>query len=73
LPRGYTITAMARLLGVDPGWIYRRMHEGRIRVARDAQFGCYLFPHTREAVRQMKRLRRGKLEHVSFLEEHCDG
>jgi DNA invertase Pin-like site-specific DNA recombinase len=73
LPKGYTITAMARLLGVDPGWIYRRLHEGRIRVARDAHFGCYLFPHTREAIRQMKRLKSGKVEQVSFLEEHCDG
>jgi hypothetical protein len=73
LPRGYTITAMARLLGVDPCWIYRRLHEGRIRIARDPQFGCYLFPHTREAVRQMKRLKRGEVEQVSFLEEHCDG
>jgi DNA invertase Pin-like site-specific DNA recombinase len=73
LPRGYTITAMARLLGVDPGWIYRGIRLGRIRVARDAQFGCYLFPHTREAVRQMKRLKRGEVEQVSFLEEHCDG
>jgi hypothetical protein len=35
LPRGYTITAMARLLGIDPGWIYRRLHEGRICIARD--------------------------------------
>jgi hypothetical protein len=73
LPRGYTITAMARVLGVDPGWIYRRLGDGRIRIARDAHFGCYLFPHTREAVRQMKRLKRGQVEHVSFLEEHCDG
>jgi len=73
LPRGYTITAMARLLGVDPGWIYRRLHEGRIRIARDAQFGCYLFPQTREAVRRMKQLRRGQVEQISFLEEHCDG
>jgi DNA invertase Pin-like site-specific DNA recombinase len=73
LPRGYTITAMARLLGVDPAWIYRRLHEGRVRVARDPRFGCYLFPHTREAVRQMKRLKSGKIEKVSFLEEHCDG
>jgi hypothetical protein len=73
LPRGYTIAAMARQLGVDPGWIYRRIREGRLRLARDAQFGCYLFPHTREAVRQMKRLRSGKVDQVSFLQEHCDG
>jgi DNA invertase Pin-like site-specific DNA recombinase len=73
LPRGYTITAMARLLGVDPGWIYRGMREGRIRIARDAQFGCYLFPHTREAIRRMKQLKSGKIGEVSFLEEYCDG
>jgi DNA invertase Pin-like site-specific DNA recombinase len=73
LSKGYTITAMARLLGVDPAWIYRRIHEGRLRLARDTQLGCYLFPHTREAIRQMKRLRSGKVDQVSFLQEHCDG
>jgi DNA invertase Pin-like site-specific DNA recombinase len=73
LPKGYTITAMARLLGVDPGWIYRGMLQGRIHVARDTQFGCYLFPHTREAVRQIQRLKRGEINEVSFLEEHSDG
>jgi DNA invertase Pin-like site-specific DNA recombinase len=73
LPKGYTIAAMARLLGVDPGWIYRGLRQGRIHIARDAQFGCYLFPHTREAVRRMKQLRRGEVEQVSFLKEHCDG
>jgi hypothetical protein len=73
LPRGYTIAAMARLLSVDPGWIYRRIREGSLRIARDDQFGCYLFPHTREAVRRMKRLKSGKVRQVSFLEEYCDG
>jgi DNA invertase Pin-like site-specific DNA recombinase len=73
LPKGYTIAAMAHLLGVDPCWIYRGMRKGQIRVARDAQFGCYLFPHTREAVRQMKQLKSGKIGQVSFLEEHNDG
>jgi DNA invertase Pin-like site-specific DNA recombinase len=73
LPRGYTIAAMARLLGVDPCWIYRGIRQGRIGVPRDTQFGCYLFPHTREAVRRMKQLKSGKVAQVSFLEEHCDG
>jgi DNA invertase Pin-like site-specific DNA recombinase len=72
-PKGYTITAMARLLGVDPAWIYRRLHEGRIRMERDMQFGCYLFPRTRATVQQMKQLKAGTRCHVTFPEEHCDG
>jgi hypothetical protein len=73
LPRGHTIAAMARLLGVDPAWIYRRIRDGRIRIARDTQFGCYVFPPTRAAVDQLKRLKERKVCHVSFLEEHCNG
>jgi hypothetical protein len=73
LPVGYTIAAMARLLGVDPAWIYRGLRASRIRMERDPQFGCYLFPHTHAAVKQMKQLRQGIIRHVSFLEEYCDG
>lgn len=72
-PKGYTITDMARLLRVDPGWIYRGLNQGRIRMDKDIHFGCYLFPRTRSAVKQMKQLRTGALCQVSFLKEHCDG
>lgn len=72
-PKGYTITAMARILGVNPSWIYRGLRVGRIRMQRDVHFGCYVFPHTRIAVKQMKQLRNGAVCHVSFLKEHCDG
>ena len=69
-PHGYT---MARILGVDPAWIYRALYDGRLQIERDIHFGCYLFPHTQNAVEQMKRLRKGEVCHVSFREEHCDG
>jgi hypothetical protein len=72
-PKGYTITAMARILRVDPGWIYRGLRQGRIRMEKDVLFGCYVFPRTRIAVKQMKQLRNGAVCHVSFLKEHCDG
>jgi len=72
-PYGYTITAMARLLEVDPAWIYRALHDGRIQMERDIHFGCYLFPRTQHTVQEMKRLRKGEICHVSFLQEHCDG
>jgi hypothetical protein len=70
---GYTMTAMARILGVHPSWIYRALYDGRLQIERDVDFGCYLFPHTQSAVEQMKRLRKGEICHVSFLEEHCGG
>jgi DNA invertase Pin-like site-specific DNA recombinase len=66
-PKGYTITAMARLLKVDPAWIYRGLRRGRIQMERDVQFGCYLFPRSREALKRMKQLRKGQISHVSFL------
>jgi hypothetical protein len=72
-PDGYTIAAMAKILGVDPSWIYRGLRAGQIRMKKDRHFGCYLFPHTQRAVRQMKQLRDGDVCHVSFPEEHCDG
>ena len=72
-PQGYTITAMARLLHVDPAWIYRALRQGRILMERDVHFGCYLFPRTRQTVKLMKQLRKGQVCQVSFLKEHCDG
>jgi DNA invertase Pin-like site-specific DNA recombinase len=57
LPRGYTIRAMARLISVDPSWIYRGIRNGSIEVARDEQFGCYLFPYTQAAINEMKRMK----------------
>jgi DNA invertase Pin-like site-specific DNA recombinase len=70
LPGGYTIRAMAQLVGVKSSWIYHGIHRGRIRVPKDAFFGCYLFPKRKEAVRQMKLLKQHKIDQVSFIEEH---
>jgi DNA invertase Pin-like site-specific DNA recombinase len=72
-PHGYTITAMAKLMEVDPAWIYRALNDGRLQMERNLHFGCYLFPHTQQAVQKMQRLRKGEICHVTFLEEHCDG
>ncbi|MCG8649166.1 MAG: recombinase family protein [Pirellulales bacterium] len=72
-PVGYTISAMARILGVNPSWIYRALRAGRIRMEKDVHFGCYVFPNTKKAIKQLKQLRQGKVCHVTFLQEHCDG
>jgi hypothetical protein len=73
LPHGYTIRMMARRIGVDPSWIYRGISKGTIRVARDEQFGCYLFPRGRATIKEMKRLKKGEIRYVSFPKEHSNG
>ncbi|WZO96078.1 recombinase family protein [Isosphaeraceae bacterium EP7] len=70
---GYTTLEMARLIGVDRSWISRKISRGQILLEKDACCGCYLFPRTRSAIEQMKRLKEGKVPHVSFPKEHCDG
>jgi hypothetical protein len=72
-PAGYTIREMARLIGIDPSWIYRGIGRGKIHISRDERFGCYLFPRTREAIRQMEQLKSGKVCQVTFPKEHRDG
>ena len=64
---------MAKLIAIDPNWIYRGISQGRIEIEKDRQFGCYLFPRTRAAVQAMKKLRKGKVLQVSFRKEHCNG
>jgi DNA invertase Pin-like site-specific DNA recombinase len=64
---------MARLIDIDPSWIYRSISEGKIDITKDQQYGCYLFPRTRAAVRSMKQLRKNQVVQVSFRKEHCDG
>jgi hypothetical protein len=70
---GYTVREMAHLIGTHPSWIYRAIGQGQIEVAKDARFGCYLFPRTKAAIERMNQLRCGKVRQVSFREEHCDG
>lgn len=71
--RGYTVPEMARLIDIDPSWIYRSISDGKIEITKDQQYGCYLFPRTRAAVRSMKQLRKNQVVQVSFRKEHCDG
>jgi hypothetical protein len=64
---------MAELIGIDPSWISRKISRGQILLEKDACYGCYLFPRSRSAVEQMRRLKSGKVQQVSFPKEHRDG
>jgi DNA invertase Pin-like site-specific DNA recombinase len=72
-PPGYTVGEMARRIGIDPSWISRKISRGQIVLEKDPRYGCYLFPRTRSAIAQMKRLKSGQVLQVAFPKEHCDG
>jgi hypothetical protein len=72
-PPGHTLGEVARLIGIDPSWISRRITRGQIVLEKDPRYGCYLFPKSRSTIAQMENLKSGKVLQVSFPKEHCDG
>lgn len=61
-----TIPQLTRLLQVSPHWIYDRIHNGKIRVDRDAQRGLYLFPDQASTLEQLRALHAGLLQQIDF-------
>jgi len=69
----YTIKEMAKQIKIDPSWIYRKIARGMIRIKKDPIYGCYLFPRTKQCVSQLKRLKSGRLPHISVPQVHHNG
>ncbi len=69
----YTVAQMAEQLQIDPSWFYRKISCGAIRIRKDKTYGCYLIPKSRECLRQLDRLKRGTLAHVSIQTVHPSG
>jgi DNA invertase Pin-like site-specific DNA recombinase len=61
-----TVTQLADKLTISPHWIYDRMHNGTIKVARHRDTNLYLFPDKPETITQFKQLRAGKLQKLRF-------
>ena len=51
---------------MTPHWIYDRIHNGTIEVARDGETNLYLFPDKPETIAQFKQLRAGKLQKLRY-------
>ncbi len=66
VPGYLSIAQLAQALGVSVHWIYDRIHNGTIRVARDAQAGAYLFPDSAQTLHQFKQLQAGKRKSLRF-------
>jgi hypothetical protein len=59
---GYlTVPQLIDKLQVPRSWIYDRIHNGTIRVTRDASTGCYLFPDHPDTLRQFRQLWAGEI------------
>jgi len=56
-----TVPQLAERLCVPRHWIYDRIHNGTIRVAKDAATGSYLFPDKPEVLQNFKRLLTGDI------------
>jgi hypothetical protein len=67
---GYlTISQLTERLGLTPHWIYDRIHNGTIQVAKDAQRQTFLFPDRPETLVQLQHLRDGVCRTVHFERE----
>ena len=64
---GYlTITQLAHTLEISAHWIYDRIHNGTIHIARDTEAGVYLFPDEPQTLQQFKQLQEGKRTSLRF-------
>jgi len=66
IPGRLTVSQVARAAKLTPHWIYDRIHNGTIEVARDGETNLYLFPDKPETIAQFKQLRAGKLQKLRY-------
>lgn len=62
---GYlTVSQIAHLLDVSPHWIYDRIHNGTLEVAKDGKTGLYLFPDKPDTLATLQALKEGQLQNL---------
>jgi DNA invertase Pin-like site-specific DNA recombinase len=61
-----TVPQLARRLGVSPHWLYDRLANGRIQLAKDPATGLYLFPDQPTTVEHLQQLQAGMSAQVCF-------
>jgi hypothetical protein len=61
-----TVTQVARQLDLTTHWIYDRIHNGTIQIARDAKTKLYLFPDKPKTITLFQQLRADKLQKLRF-------
>jgi len=59
-----TVPQLARRLGVSPHWLYDRLANGQIQLAKDPATGLYLFPDQPTTVEHLEQLQAGTCTQV---------
>jgi hypothetical protein len=62
----FTVTQVARALDVPPHWIYDRIYNGTIQIAKDPHRGWFLFPDAPTTLEQLRQLQDGTLKSLRF-------
>ncbi len=66
IPGSLTVPQLSRTLKVSPHWLYDRIHNGTIRVARDPQTNLFLFPDKPRTITLFQQLLAAKLQKLRF-------
>jgi DNA invertase Pin-like site-specific DNA recombinase len=61
-----TVPQLADKLGISKHWIYDRVHNGTIQVAKDTETRLYLFPDQATTLERFRKLIAGKLQNLRF-------
>jgi predicted DNA-binding transcriptional regulator AlpA len=61
-----TLPQIAEQLQVSPHWIYDRINNGTIQVAKDPEWQLYLFPDQPSTLTRFRKLREGKVKNLRF-------
>jgi DNA invertase Pin-like site-specific DNA recombinase len=70
---GYlSVAQIAKKLRVDKHWVYDRIHNGRIGIAKIAEIEAYLFPDSYETMKLFHQLKNGHIYNVDFRKEYQD-
>jgi DNA invertase Pin-like site-specific DNA recombinase len=61
-----TVRQLAKNLQVPPHWIYDRIHNGNIQIAKDPAARTFLFPDKPDTLRQFRQLLAGEISSLAY-------
>jgi len=73
VPGCLTVPRLAAQLDVTAHWIYDRIHNGTIAIARDKRTGLYLFPNNPGTLAELQKLRAGEIRRLAIHTQMAPG
>jgi len=65
-----TLPQVAQQLGVTPHWLYNLIRRGVVEIKRDTETNLYLFPDRSETLQELRSLKAGEIQKVSYRGGH---